>query len=58
MSYKFKTSVYFPILLKKAIDRLTSEDIQGRRFNQFVIDTLLENKDIKRAMKEIKDSKQ
>jgi len=52
-SKKIKVGAYYPILLKKAIDELVKNDLQGRRFNQFVIDILLENKEIKEMMQKI-----
>jgi aspartate/glutamate racemase len=50
---KIKVGIYSPRLLKKAIDELVEEDIQQRGFSQYVVDILLDNKEIATKMKEL-----
>ena len=57
-SYKkdenFKTSIYYPLYLYKALKRMYGENTDIKRINDMVIDIILQHPDVKNMIKKLK----
>ena len=54
MSNRKKSTIYYPIYLKMALDEIKENDNSGRTLNQIVIDTLLKDKELTALINKIK----